>query len=641
VYFARPVFDGQDQLLLHTTAAPAQEEKQDEDVQAMARVVWLPAGSLLLCPPTDAPAYSPNARAWLEVGAELFAREDLLIYKATLMVALFEEDEEEKGEAPPPLLLHRKACCLKLRRAEETAAADGSGARAVARWGPEYASTRALLAKPDTASLLPQFHAFFTLRPPGTRRLFYGMCMDLMTHSANALLYPARSVSARKEVARVEALFVAAVEEAERHAAATPPLSLKGTAVRLERTASPLHGIDLQTAVAAACLEALQRLHRAGWVHGDTHLGNFMLDVSSWRVHLIDFERAFACTLPQQAFLDVQELFGHLSGALVSHPYVHSWDMTEILPIVTALHPALPSATRHYPDPRAFRLLPPSPPPEATARSAQRRRLFHLLPVCTCFVHSDRLQRLEGCDFCNSHFNRLNAQYYFHGPLVAAPSTPSSAHHPHHPSLSFGCFNALCPPAPAVPPRIDPRLGDYPIQDDDAQELDDEDEDGQPLPPPPPSAAYARALRPQQQLQHPQRFVDALFDVSLPRVADLVALARTALRLEHRALGECVLQHAPSFRPLLVGLGRMDLRSVEGRRYFSEWFLELVYGSALIDPPPSPRPAAFLLLCPRAFAAGLRARGFAHLANSLARIVPTPYYYNHPHHQHPPAVAAA
>jgi aminoglycoside phosphotransferase (APT) family kinase protein len=35
----------------------------------------------------------------------------------------------------------------------------------------------------------------------------------------------------------------------------------------------------------------LQRMHAAGWVHGDTHLGNFMLDANTWRVVAIDVVR--------------------------------------------------------------------------------------------------------------------------------------------------------------------------------------------------------------------------------------------------------------------------------------------------------------------------------------------------------------
>jgi hypothetical protein len=383
--------------------------------------------------------------------------------------------------------------------------------------------------------------------------------------------------------------------------------------VRLERTGSPLHGADLHTAVAAACLEALQRLHRAGWVHGDTHLGNFLLDVGSWRVYLIDFERAFPCSLQRQAFLDVQELFGHMSGALVSYPYTHSWDMTEILPIVTRLHPALSTATPHYPDPQAFRLLAPSPLPEAHTRSEQRRRLFHLLPVCTCFVHSDRRQRLEGCEFCTSHFNRLNIQYYFQGAAAVASAAAAEEEEAKPPR----CFNQLCLPAPAAPLRCNPLLGDFLLQDDDSQELDDEDEHGHPMPP-----CVRRQQPPQPPQQHPQRFIDALFDVSLPRIADMVSLARTALRLEYRALGECVLQNATTLRPLLFGLERIDLARPEGRRLFGDWFVELIYGAALIDPVPT-------LYCPHAFAEALRAKGLPLLARSLARITPPHYYYHY------------
>ena len=79
-------------------------------------------------------------------------------------------------------------------------------------------------------------------------------------------------------------------------------------------------GRTLQTAAIGACMDLLQRMHAAGWVHGDTHLGNFMLDSTTWRIVAIDVERAFESRCPRQHLLDLQELFGHASGLLVARP---------------------------------------------------------------------------------------------------------------------------------------------------------------------------------------------------------------------------------------------------------------------------------------------------------------------------------
>ena len=143
-----------------------------------------------------------------------------------------------------------------------------------------------------------------------------------------------------------------------------------------------------ETAVLDACCQLLNRLHQRGWVHGDTHLGNFLLCPKTWRVFLIDPERAFASTNPVQCLLDVQELIGHASGLLVSPYDKKLWDMSDVWGVASkVLHP-----------------------------------LQSYLPVCTCFVHANTAIRKRGCSVCRSPFNTHQAALYL------AAATPSLDH---------------------------------------------------------------------------------------------------------------------------------------------------------------------------------------------------------------------
>jgi hypothetical protein len=150
---------------------------------------------------------------------------------------------------------------------------------------------------------------------------------------------------------------------------------------------------DVETALFRACVQLLHQLHQKGWVHGDTHLSNFMLDLPTWRVYAIDPERSFPSTDAIQQFLDVQELFGHASGLLLSLQKPTQWDMQDVNAVLSKLHPEL------------------SPPSFDTD-------YFHFLPVCCCFVHEQQKARLQGCRQCNSEFNRQQAaRYQTEGPL--------------------------------------------------------------------------------------------------------------------------------------------------------------------------------------------------------------------------------
>ena len=86
-----------------------------------------------------------------------------------------------------------------------------------------------------------------------------------------------------------------------------------------------------QTVQLSLCLTALRLLHElhlAGWVHGDSHLGNFVY--ANGRLYAIDFERSFCTSEPVQHFLDIQEVFGHISAMIVHMERPHEWDMKDI-----------------------------------------------------------------------------------------------------------------------------------------------------------------------------------------------------------------------------------------------------------------------------------------------------------------------
>ena len=147
---------------------------------------------------------------------------------------------------------------------------------------------------------------------------------------------------------------------------------------------------DFKIILLQACFRLLMLLHQNAWVHGDTHLGNFMLDPATWRIYLIDAERSFPSAEPVQYLLDAQELFGHATGLLISLQNRCSWDMTDIWAVMSTMHPANKKADN-------ARLHGP---------------LVCFIPVCTCFVHEHVEQRLNGCKMCKSRLNSTQAALY-------------------------------------------------------------------------------------------------------------------------------------------------------------------------------------------------------------------------------------
>lgn len=91
------------------------------------------------------------------------------------------------------------------------------------------------------------------------------------------------------------------------------------------------HSQTVQLSLCLTVLRLLHALHQSGWVHGDSHMGNFVY--TEGRLYAIDFERSFCSKDPIQHFLDIQEAFGHFSTILVHPERQYEWDMKDILGI--------------------------------------------------------------------------------------------------------------------------------------------------------------------------------------------------------------------------------------------------------------------------------------------------------------------
>ena len=218
------------------------------------------------------------------------------------------------------------------------------------------------------AALMAPIRAFVRLTHFG--KVWAGVLMDHYDMSVNSVIFPKRASELRK---------LSAAFERER-----PDASRGGHGIGLRYTAA-----GLQTAALVACMELLQRMHSLGWVHGDTHLGNFLLDVKTWRVVVIDVERAFTSRDVAQHLMDMQELFGHATGLLLSTS--GGWDMLDIFGVSMGLHPELRREQKS---------------------AAARDNLMRLLPICTCFACDNADDRIAGCDKCHSEFYDQAAAHY-------------------------------------------------------------------------------------------------------------------------------------------------------------------------------------------------------------------------------------
>lgn len=152
---------------------------------------------------------------------------------------------------------------------------------------------------------------------------------------------------------------------------------------------------SIQMSLIMATMRLLHRMHKDhGWVHGDSHLGNFVYQKG--KIYAIDFERSFATTHQVQHLLDLQECFGHFSGILLNPHGIHEWDMRDIFGIYYHRHPLLLTVTAL---------------PRGCVHMHSRRRTLFLLPICTCFTCPTQKLRQKGCVFCKSPLNEKSAHF--------------------------------------------------------------------------------------------------------------------------------------------------------------------------------------------------------------------------------------
>jgi hypothetical protein len=235
--------------------------------------------------------------------------------------------------------------------------------------------------KRGPASLFPRLYSLIKLSMPN-KSVWGGICMKLVGLSVLSLLYPS-AIASEDEEENKKALADLSFRFLKRPVwVVDDDAECGGVYVkRVEKR-------NLQTSLVAACVELLHRFHGFGWVHGDSHLGNFVLDAEKWKIYIIDPERSFQIPKTNPGdydvvkFLDVQELLGHACGALVTYPHGQSWDFHNVLGVVVKLHPSFRSKKK-----------------QADIEA------LHMLPVCSCFAFETKREKMLGCMCCKSAKN--------------------------------------------------------------------------------------------------------------------------------------------------------------------------------------------------------------------------------------------
>jgi hypothetical protein len=177
---------------------------------------------------------------------------------------------------------------------------------------------------------------------------------------------------------------------------------------------------DLLTSLLVTALQLLRTLHQAHWIHGDSHLGNFMINVSNLKVVMIDAERSFQTTSTVLKMSDAQELFAHAVRLSVETPYNGQWNMRDLTGVATILHPLFTkqlvshtSSTTAIQPTESFTHLHLKQKiiddfhDKCTVSDVKNVFIFFLLPVCNCFVRHENSDRIQGCIFCKSQVHLI------------------------------------------------------------------------------------------------------------------------------------------------------------------------------------------------------------------------------------------
>ena len=251
------------------------------------------------------------------------------------------------------------------------------------------------------STLVPSVYGFINFMHRG--EVWGGICMEYIQYSAFEIISPVFSQKlssamtrpgppepqseTKRALAENMAKLQQAFETHHRHSLSLSQSHANGIPVRYVK------GCSLQTSVLCACLELLNCMHRAGWVHGDTHLGNFMVDPLGWRVYVIDFERTFESICPKLQLLDLQELFGHATGLIVAPYKPHQWDMLDIMGVASQMHPSYVSGQNKQQQ---------KVTPNSNNNNDDDDDVLRLLPLCNCFACGHLSERIDGCAMCQS-----------------------------------------------------------------------------------------------------------------------------------------------------------------------------------------------------------------------------------------------
>jgi hypothetical protein len=256
------------------------------------------------------------------------------------------------------------------------------------------------MADTPIENCFPDVFAFIKIQMINCRdnknKVWYGICMEKMSHTVAGLIFPGRKTIFESLLKELNSRFSKEVN-------ILPCDEIDTTAgdnilggVLLNRVSTSQ---TFQTSLIVACIRLLTKLHKEGFVHGDTHLGNFVLNKDTWRVYVIDVERSFRSDDPVQHFLDIQELFGHATGLIISRSNRMKWDFNDILGVACKLHPSISrdifnSGMRSDDD-------------------TKKASAFAMLPVCHCFSRTTPEERKMGCSYCLSDVNEMTSLDFY------------------------------------------------------------------------------------------------------------------------------------------------------------------------------------------------------------------------------------
>jgi len=326
-------------------------------------------------------------------GAIIYSKQDLLVLKCQVKpmfctcpwgVSSQKKCCKECEAYHKKTLGHPKTMCVKLRYPLEAHEVEASMLCAYAE--EEGGSVR---------HLLPQLYALIEVKMSPHGPKWGGICMEYVPFSVGILMFPGECAKSNQCVQIVSRAYYSHCCRLQ-----LKPAKKKDTQEKQQPKKEGVYlqdGDDLETALLTGCMQLLHKLHMLGIVHGDTHLGNFMLDISTCRLYCIDLERSFKTTDPAHQLTDMQELFGHATKLLVSPKRHGIWDMVDVPGVLSLLHPFILSE-------------------KDTRKEKEVEDAMLFLPVCTCFTHEDISARKDGCHMCKSPFFKRVTECYQHNP---------------------------------------------------------------------------------------------------------------------------------------------------------------------------------------------------------------------------------